>query len=285
MICYVILHYQSIEDTRKCIRSIRKYTTDSYKIIVVDNASPNGTGEILKEEYQNDTDISVCLSEVNAGFARGNNLGYVEAKKYSPDYIVVLNSDIELTQKDFCEKLVKADIEYSFDVLGPDIFSARAGYHQNPQRLENYSISELLKSEKKLKLKNQFRCLLYLKYKILHRTINQKIHENDYTKPMTGIVLHGAFYVFSRNFIESHDDCFYPGTFMYYESYILHYLGMREHNILLYYPEIKVIHHEDASTNATYSDQYKKSIFVNKCLLDSCREFIQVMNGKTESKR
>ena len=67
---------------------------------------------------------------------------------------------------------------------------------------------------------------------------------------------------------------------MYYESYILHFLGMRENMIFLYYPNIQVEHHEDVSTDMTYNTIYKKSIFTNKCLLDSCEEFIKIQKNE-----
>ncbi len=55
MICFVILHYMVLEETVKCIESIEAQGVDSFsvKIIVVDNASPNGTGKMLQEKYKN----------------------------------------------------------------------------------------------------------------------------------------------------------------------------------------------------------------------------------------
>lgn len=280
MICYVILHYQVIDETETCVKTIKTNTSDAFHVIIVDNASPNGSGKTLVDEYKEDSSVKVILNPDNSGFAKGNNLGYREAKKYNPDYIVVLNSDVEITEKDFCDKLEQAYKKYKFDVLGPDIYSTKAKYHQNPQRNKNCSLEELKSAEKKLAFKDKFKFLLRIKYSILHKTATQEIHENDYKDAQTGVVLHGACYVFSRKFIENHDNCFHPGTFMYYESYILHYLGMREDLTFLYDPDIVVKHHEDASTDATYNDQYKKSVFVNKCLLDSCEVFIKIMNDK-----
>ena len=68
---------------------------------------------------------------------------------------------------------------------------------------------------------------------------------------------------------------------MYYESYILHYLGMKEDMVFLYYPAIQVFHIEDASTDLTYRTQYRKSVWTNRCLLDSCTEFIRLQKDKT----
>lgn len=281
MICYVILHYQAIDETIKCIRSISNNTSDNYRIIVVDNASPNNSGVLLREKYKKSNNVKVIISKENVGFAKGNNLGYRVAREYSPDYIVVINSDIVITQDDFCDRLDAAYNEYAFDVLGPDIYSTKADYHQNPQRNDNLTLEELYRSEKNLRFKNRFKFLLKLKYSILRRSAKEEIRQNNYKDIQLGKVLHGAFYVFSRKFIDKYDECFYPGTFMYYESYILHYLGMKDDLVFLYYPDIVVYHNEDASTNETYNNQYKKSVFVNKCLLDSCREYIKLIRNES----
>jgi hypothetical protein len=68
---------------------------------------------------------------------------------------------------------------------------------------------------------------------------------------------------------------------MYFESYILHFLAQREHLKMVFYPEIKVLHHEDVSTDMTYVTKYQKSVFTNQCLLDSSEIFLKVMNDST----
>lgn len=280
MICYVILHYQAIQETETCVRAIETTNSDDFRVIIVDNASPNGSGKILEEKYSENPKVTVILNEKNSGFAKGNNLGYKEAKKYNPQFVVVLNSDVEIIQSDFCERINNIYDKYKFDVLGPDIYSTKGGFHQNPQRDVNYTFEELKREEKKLAIKNRYKFLLKIKYSLMHKKAQQEIRENDYKNIQTGKVLHGACYIFSRKFVEKHDLCFYPETFMYYESYILHYLGMKEGMVLLYDPDVVVKHHEDASTDATYNDQYKKSVFVNRCLMDSCRIFIKIMNDE-----
>lgn len=280
MIAFVILHYQAVRETLNCVQSIKNNISGDYKIIIVDNLSPNNTGQQLKSKFEQDDTVIVILNKENYGFAKGNNIGYRAAKKYNPDYIVVLNSDTLLLQNNFMQLVEKAYANYNFDVLGPDIYSIKACCHQNPQSNENYTLRKLKKEYRKLVLKNRLKWILRIKYFIFRIP--------EYTKPkniilensQTNIVLHGAFYVFSHRFIEKHDECFYNNTFMFYESYILHHLGMREHMRFLYYPAIKVHHLEDASTNSTHKTMYRKVIFVNKCLMESCREFIRIYENE-----
>ena len=76
---FVILHYQSLEETDVCVRNILKKLPNRGKIFVVDNGSPNGSGEALQEKYRDAPDVTIILTGKNLGFARGNNVGFREA--------------------------------------------------------------------------------------------------------------------------------------------------------------------------------------------------------------
>lgn len=51
MFGYVILHYQSIEITKKCVDKLLMFSKDN-PIIIVDNCSPNGSGKQLEKMYE-----------------------------------------------------------------------------------------------------------------------------------------------------------------------------------------------------------------------------------------
>ena len=63
---FVILHYNAIKETVDCVNSIiNNIDTDDYFIIIVDNKSPNYTGETLKEKYGKSEKIKVILNKEN----------------------------------------------------------------------------------------------------------------------------------------------------------------------------------------------------------------------------
>ena len=125
-IVFVILHYLAIDETYKSVDSIeKKIDTDMYKIVIVDNASPDKSGALLKEHYKNDDHVEVLLNQENLGFARGNNVGFRYAEKtWNPSYIVLMNNDVYLLDDDFLEKVEKEYKRSQFAVLGPMILSA-----------------------------------------------------------------------------------------------------------------------------------------------------------------
>ncbi len=75
-----------------CLNSIIKNQTknDDWHIIVVDNASTDGTQNFIKEKFKN---LKFIESKENLGFAGGNNLA---RKKVKSDYVLFLNPDTKI---------------------------------------------------------------------------------------------------------------------------------------------------------------------------------------------
>ena len=129
MTAFVILHYRAIDTTRSCVKSIRALAGDKH-IVIVDNASPNGTGAVLAEEFAASPDVTVLLHGKNDGFARGNNVGTRWVYEHlDADFTVVLNNDVEIPQHDFIPQIARIYAQHPFDLLGPDIVSVFSGIH------------------------------------------------------------------------------------------------------------------------------------------------------------
>lgn len=93
----IVLCFNSLEITTKpCIESILKHTPkNSYELILVDNASSDGTTDYLKSLANRFSHIRLHLNKINRGFAGGNNDGLRLAQG---DYLVLLNNDTLLPE-------------------------------------------------------------------------------------------------------------------------------------------------------------------------------------------
>lgn len=89
----IILTWNGLEYTRRCIESIRAHTRNvEYHLLVVDNGSSDGTLEWLREQQ----DITLIANERNLGFTRGNNQGLAATP---PDHdVLLLNNDTLIIQ-------------------------------------------------------------------------------------------------------------------------------------------------------------------------------------------
>lgn len=89
----IIVSYNTKELTVNCIKSIFEFTDEiKYEIIIVDNASSDGTVYAIKESFPS---VKVIESDENIGFGRANNLGSEYAKG---EYLFFLNSDCLLIE-------------------------------------------------------------------------------------------------------------------------------------------------------------------------------------------
>ena len=163
-VAFIILHYQAIEMTIKCINSLYEiFDMSENFIVVVDNASPNKSGNELVNKYINNN-IKIIISPENLGFAKGNNIGYSYCtKELDFDFLIIMNNDIIISQKDFIEKIYKLYEQNHFDILGPDIYNPNLNYHQNPLRLTPLSTIDLL--DKKKYYRNRLNFIIFLNLK------------------------------------------------------------------------------------------------------------------------
>ncbi|AWX58583.1 glycosyltransferase [Brevibacillus brevis] len=118
----VILTHNHLEVTKLCIESIRQYTNpQSYELIVVDNASTDGTTQWLSEQQ----DIRSIFNTQNMGFPAGCNQGM---KIAIGDNIMLLNNDVVVT-KGWLENLLTC--LYSQDNIGAvGPITNRCAYYQ-----------------------------------------------------------------------------------------------------------------------------------------------------------
>ncbi len=99
----LLLNWNGIKFTKKCLKTLLKTTYTNFDIIVVDNGSEKNEAELLKKEFSRFSKIKIIRSEVNLGYAAGMNLAY---KNSTGDYIMLLNNDMEFGE-DWLSPLVE----------------------------------------------------------------------------------------------------------------------------------------------------------------------------------
>lgn len=90
-IAVVILNWNGKDFLEKFLPSVTSYSNDFTEIIVADNASTDDSINFIKNNYP---DIKLIINKKNYGFAKGYNEAL---KKVNAEYVVLLNSDVEVT--------------------------------------------------------------------------------------------------------------------------------------------------------------------------------------------
>ncbi len=99
----IIVNYNVKEFLQNLLHSIFKSAQGiSYEIIIVDNASDDGSVEFIKEKFFPKQEIKLIVNSINAGFGKANNQGLSTAKG---KYILLLNPDT-LLREDTLQKMI-----------------------------------------------------------------------------------------------------------------------------------------------------------------------------------
>lgn len=294
---FVVLHYMAYEMTIQCINELLvNFVDNNITIVVVDNGSGNNSGKLIYEYYKGNSIVKVLLNESNLGFAKGNNIGYEYlVNNTNCDFIIILNNDVLIQQKNILLLIEEIYSNNNFAVLGPDIINPYAlRKHQNPFFLKAPSINQIRKTQLKFKIELKFYCLYYI-YKFLLQSIKRnklllsiyyyfkysllKKTRIDYSEEYVNPILHGACYILSPIFLTNREQAFNPETFLYFEENILYHECIKNNLLMLYSPVINVIHLEDVSTNMIFNSEYRKEFFKIKEMLKSIETLIRVMEN------
>jgi hypothetical protein len=86
----LVLNYNSADDTLGCVEALRKVDYPALRILVLDNASPDGSGALLAQRLPAHEFVQLGS---NTGYAGGNNTGIRLAIAGGARYVFIVNPD------------------------------------------------------------------------------------------------------------------------------------------------------------------------------------------------
>lgn len=282
-IVFVILHYKTDRDTIECVESIRsKIDTAGYRIVIVDNASANGSYEALQKEYSGADDIALISNSENLGFARGLNVGIDYARKhFDPDFIALINNDTQLISKNITETINQKYRDFKFAVFGPMMITADGLCDVNPVRNKPRDLNQtkaMLAHYRQI----QKMCNLHLYWLYVflqkHKRKKPKAVKTAHLSDQVDWRLHGAFMVLSREYFSEFEGL-NPETFLYTEEEILLLSILKKGLHTLYSPDVIIYHKENSSTDSQFPNSAERARFVSKHSIDSLNINIKMLNG------
>lgn len=236
----IIVNYNVKEFLLNLLQSIRNAINNiAAEIIVVDNASDDGSVELLKEKY---SDVKLIINEVNVGFGAANNQALKIARgKYflliNPDTIVKENTFDEMIG--FFERTPDTGIA-GCKVLNPDgtlQLACRRGF---PGPWTSFTkvmgLSKIFPNSR-----------LFARYNLTYLDENQT-YEVD--------AVSGAFMMMRRELYEKIGG-FDPQFFMYGEDLDLCYRSQKNGFKVYYLHTTEVIHYKGESTKRSSLDETK----------------------------
>jgi GT2 family glycosyltransferase len=129
LVITVILNTNRKDDTLACLASLHDSAYLRNHIIVLDNASTDGSVESIRERFP---EVDIIELDENKGYAGNNNVGIRAALEKGADWVFVLNEDT-LLAPDSIEKLVNAaEADPAVGIAGPMVY-----HHDEPDVIQS----------------------------------------------------------------------------------------------------------------------------------------------------
>ena len=126
-VCTVVLNWNRREDTLDCLASLERMSYTNHQVIVVDNASSDGSTEAIAAAHPA---VNVIQTGANLGYAEGNNVGLQEALKRGADHVLVLNNDTVADAQMLTHLVAALEADEATGAAGPTIY-----FHEAPDTI------------------------------------------------------------------------------------------------------------------------------------------------------
>ena len=121
----VLINWHDEEQTLKSVRALRNWQTLKPEILVVDNQSTKASSEKLRHELRPE---ELICSPVNRGYGGGNNVAIKQALEKKKDYILLLNTDAEISEGGVMQLLERLKSCPDISILGPVILEHQGNH-------------------------------------------------------------------------------------------------------------------------------------------------------------
>ncbi len=221
-ISIVIVNYNGKHLLEKNLLSVLENGYEDFDVVVVDNASEDGSIEYLKEKFPS---VKIVESKENLGFGRGNNLGVKEYPNY--DAYLFLNNDISVP-KGFLDNLVKELQKDEVGAVGPKVLYSK----------------ERIRSEKRII--NSAGIYVDRHYMAYDRYDKEEDNPKYNVIEEVDALMGGAFLVKKEVFEKVGG--FNPNMFLYYEDIDLS-LRIKDLGYKLYYVGTSEVYHDHMASS------------------------------------
>lgn len=225
----VIVSWNGRDLLAACLASLRTWLTYPHEIILVDNASSDGTPEMVARDFPN---VRCIRNATNRGFAAANNQGLAASHGR---FVACLNPDTELRQEPFRKMIDYLEAHPQVAFLGPHLLNPDGTHQPSVRNFPTWA--------------DQAITLLKLR-KLLARKSVMRRYASDpaagATQPTPVDQVMGACMVFPRSVIETIGDLD-EGYWIWFEEVDWCQRARRAGFEVMYFPGAQVVHHGGTS--------------------------------------
>ena len=247
LLSIVLINYKKYNLTISCLSSLitnfkKEFSENIFEVIIVDNASNDGSLKVLNSEVKDKkyNNVRIIENKKNDGFGKGCNIG---VSCSSGKFLLFLNNDTVVNDRGILDMVTYIEQSPSVAILGGQLKNIDGSLQ--PSSGSFYTLAKAIM------------LLLGLqKYRLLDKSPD-KISEVDWVKGGLLMIRKEIF-----NLLNGFDE----NMFMYIEDMELCYRAKKMGYKTFFFPDLNILHKEYGTTNRTFAivNIYKNLLYFYK---------------------
>ena len=127
LVFIILVNWNGKKVTLECLESLAKISYRNSRIVVVDNASSDGSVGAIQEQHP---EVILLEQQRNLRFAGGNNAGMRYALDHGADQVCLLNNDTTVDSEFLTHLVSRIQSDKKIGITTPKIY-----YHDEPNRI------------------------------------------------------------------------------------------------------------------------------------------------------
>jgi GT2 family glycosyltransferase len=120
----IVVNWKRCSETLACVSSLARSTYPSLRVVVIDNASNDGSVDAIRRAHPS---VDLIAAAENLGFVGGCNVGVDRARQHGAGYVLFLNNDAEIAPDAIALLVAVLQADVRGGAAGPTIL-----YHDRP---------------------------------------------------------------------------------------------------------------------------------------------------------
>ncbi len=130
LVSVIIVNWNGLDILARCLDSLQQQNYQPLQIIVLDNASSDGSVALIENSFPQ---VALIKNQFNAGFALGNNLG---AKIATGKYLFLLNSDAWVKVATIGQLVKTLEEQPQIGLLGAKLLNPDGSFQEAGMRID-----------------------------------------------------------------------------------------------------------------------------------------------------
>jgi GT2 family glycosyltransferase len=246
---FLIVNWNRASLLQRCLESLQRHLPQPFTILVVDNASSDGSAAMVRSRFPS---VRLIENQENLGFGKANNIGiqYLRTQHQLPDILIFLNNDTVLQDGSLTTLIDTLESREEIIAAIPSVFEEEGKLQTG---IAGYELS----------LATAFNYFFFLSILFPRAFRGFFLHQRYFRRRQQACAVEwisGVCLILKTAALQP--DSGFPEDYFMYAEDLAFCRELRHLGKIIYFPGAQILHHRDTNQDSAPETMWLDSLFL-----------------------